>query len=68
VESGRVLELLAGARSGDAAAWDELYRRVAGWVRAVAYGLGREDTLDVAGSVGKAAGTCRAARIPRRAR
>lgn len=49
MEPGRVLELLAGARSGDAVAWDELYRSVAGWVRAVAYGLGldREDTLDV---------------------
>lgn len=49
MEPGRVLELLAGARSGDAAAWDELYRGVAGWVRAVTYGLGldREDALDV---------------------
>ncbi len=49
MEPGRVLELLGGARAGDAAAWDELYRSVAGWVRAVAYGLGldREDTLDV---------------------
>ena len=49
MEPGRVLELLGGARAGDAAAWDELYRSVAGWVRAVTYGLGldREDTLDV---------------------
>jgi len=49
VEPERVPELLAGARAGDAASWEALYGVVAGWVRAVArgLGLGRDDLLDV---------------------
>jgi RNA polymerase sigma factor (sigma-70 family) len=41
--------LVADARAGVSAAWERLYPAVAGWVSAVAAGLGlaREDTADV---------------------
>jgi RNA polymerase sigma factor (sigma-70 family) len=41
--------LVADASAGDPAAWERLYPAVAGWVTAVAAGLGlaREDTADV---------------------
>jgi RNA polymerase sigma factor (sigma-70 family) len=41
--------LVAGASAGDPAAWERLYPAVAGWVTAVAAGLGlaREDAADV---------------------
>jgi RNA polymerase sigma factor (sigma-70 family) len=44
-----VTGLLREARAGDATAWEQLYRVVAGWVAAVGrgLGLGREDVADV---------------------
>jgi RNA polymerase sigma factor (sigma-70 family) len=46
VQPEEIAALLARARAGDSPAWDDLYRAIAGWVRAVAAGLGvRHDDI-----------------------
>jgi RNA polymerase sigma factor (sigma-70 family) len=49
VQPEEIAALLARARAGDSAAWDDLYRAIAGWVRAVAGALGirHDDISDI---------------------